>query len=274
MRIPDEITDSVVFLAVKDYENEPEQCGGTAVMVIEPSRVLGRTWQYLVTAGHCVDEMKHHAHSYIRANTQEGGTILIEIDDLDQWKYASDYPATDMAVLPIAPESLKLAGVSRKCLALPEWRTEKKVGLGDELYAVGLFTRRTGKQQNIPIVRTGTIAAMPDELVPDAKTGVPYHAYLAEIRSIGGLSGAPVLIDLPPGRVSDGTVQGDERWVYLLGLIRGHWKKGAYELADFAKSEGDTLNTGIATVTPIDHVVPIIDNPEWKTMREETEKRT
>ena len=70
------------------------------------------------------------------------------------------------------------------------------VGIGDELITVGLFTQRHGAQKKIPIVRSGIIAAMPDEPFEDQNTGKPYHAYLVEARSIGGLSGSPVFVSL------------------------------------------------------------------------------
>ena len=68
------------------------------------------------------------------------------------------------------------------------------IGPGDELFAIGLFSLRVGTQRNIPIVRSGILAAMPYDSEPFTKDGHPYHAYLAEMRSIGGLSGSPVFI--------------------------------------------------------------------------------
>lgn len=68
------------------------------------------------------------------------------------------------------------------------------IGIGDEVLMVGLFTKRYGYRKNIPIVRGGIISAMPEEPIEDQETGNLYDAYLIEIRSIGGLSGSPVIV--------------------------------------------------------------------------------
>jgi hypothetical protein len=98
------------------------------------------------------------------------------------------------------------------------------IGIGDELFAVGLFVQRAGSTRNIPIVRTGVIAAMPSKDEPFFRHGGEYHAYLAEMRSIGGLSGSPVFVFLNRIRTVDaGIPEGHDYGMFLLGLIRGHW---------------------------------------------------
>ena len=49
---------------------------------------------------------------------------------------------------------------------------------------------------------------------------------------------------------------------FLLGLIRGHWEKEGDWLADTDDHETDSLNTGIAMVTPIQKALDIIDSEE------------
>jgi hypothetical protein len=41
-----------------------------------------------------------------------------------------------------------------------------KVGPGDEVFTIGLFSKMSGKGRNFPIVRTGNIAMMPSEPIP------------------------------------------------------------------------------------------------------------
>jgi hypothetical protein len=50
---------------------------------------------------------------------------------------------------------------------------------------VGLFSEHQGAERNIPIVRVGNIAAMPEEPVLTTSWGA-IDAYLIEARSIGG----------------------------------------------------------------------------------------
>src|SRR4029077_15217810 len=72
---------------------------------------------------------------------------------------------------------------------------DRKVELGDEVFFTGLFHPHCGEGKNIPIVRIGNVAALREEPVlnPD---GRPADLYLAESRSIGGLSGSPVFMDV------------------------------------------------------------------------------
>jgi hypothetical protein len=74
------------------------------------------------------------------------------------------------------------------------------VGIGDDLVIPGLFTARYGRERNVPILRSGTLASVADESLVDDATGLPYRAYLAEMHSMGGLSGSPVYVDLHPDR--------------------------------------------------------------------------
>jgi hypothetical protein len=66
--------------------------------------------------------------------------------------------------------------------------------------------QRAGSTRNIPIVRTGVIAAMPAIDEPFVRKGEEYHAYLAEMRSIGGLSGSPVFVFLDRTRTVDARI--------------------------------------------------------------------
>jgi hypothetical protein len=63
----------------------------------------------------------------------------------------------------------------------------------------GLLIQRMGETANLPIIRVGTIAAMSGEKI-ETKYG-HHEAFLAELRSIDGLSGLPVCVDLPLSRV-------------------------------------------------------------------------
>jgi len=40
---------------------------------------------------------------------------------------------------------------------------EHAIGAGDEIFLTGLFANHLGQHKNLPIVRCGNIAAVPDE---------------------------------------------------------------------------------------------------------------
>jgi hypothetical protein len=64
------------------------------------------------------------------------------------------------------------------------------IGIGDEVFMVGLFRNHLGRDRNEPIIRVGNIAAMPTDPIRSQVYG-DMRAILVEARSIGGLSGSP-----------------------------------------------------------------------------------
>jgi hypothetical protein len=138
---------------------------------------------------------------------------------------------------------------------------ELNISVGDEAFVIGLFTYLSGTRRNTPIVRTGNLALLPDERVPTADMG-DIKAYLLEVRSFGGLSGAPVFVretvttqgvsvDISGTPfVSPAPVSGvGNSW--LLGLMHGHWDITERQIHDMAHDAKDEpLNLGIAVVVP------------------------
>ena len=131
------------------------------------------------------------------------------------------------------------------------------VGLGDEVFITGLFKHHSGVKRNIPIVRVGNLAALSEEKVFTKKYG-PMEAYLIEARSIGGLSGSPVFLNLGLTRYIEKEIkhaQGGPIF-FLLGLIHGHYdvinssEDNEINLSEDALTN-DKVNSGIAIVVPM-----------------------
>ena len=179
MRVPDDIKDSVCFLCVKT----PTQTlyGGTAFVIQtteEPASDLH--WNYLVTARHSVKIAYGLGDVYVRFNTKGGSPKLIKL--ADQWVYP-DSESSDVAVMPIQLTSdLQYIPIDKSICVTDAQIKQHNIGIGDDLLIVGLFTQRHGTQNNIPIVRSGIIASMPDEPLQDQESGLDYNAYLAEVR--------------------------------------------------------------------------------------------
>src|SRR5262249_12523906 len=110
-------------------------------------------------------------------------------------------------------------------LATEDLISKKGIGIGDEVFIMGLFFQHYGMKKNITIGRIGNLAAMPEEQVEVKNYGY-IDAYLVESRSTGGLSGSPVFVHTGPvrGIVGEKTLyhsSGGE--IYLIGLTHGHW---------------------------------------------------
>lgn len=258
VRVPDDILKCTVFLCVNTgAEYAP---GGTGFFVSIPSDVGGALYTYLVTAKHCVIQAKQYGDVFIRLNGRDGKMKFMKIEA--DWIFPDD-PSVDLAVLPIGiPLYFYDAKfLDYKMIATPQTIVDHGIGIGDDVVVAGLFTKRYGKTKNIPIVRSGAIAAMPSEPLPDAKTGLSYHAYLIEARSIGGLSGSPVFAYLPASRPrKNGLIDFQNMYIFLIGVIRGHWDHEEPKLqttVDFMK-ELEQVNMGMAIATPIEELNKIL----------------
>jgi len=274
MRVPDQILSSAVYLCVKDANGAVRPAGTGFFLSIESETRKNASHGYLVTARHCIEKAEPYGVLYARINRRDTGEAeLIELER--SWIYHDD-ETNDVAVLHFAPPGSQIMVFRRESLATADVIKRESIGIGDELMVVGLFTQHYGRTANRPIVRAGIVAAMPDEPIEDARSGLPFDAYLAEVRSVGGLSGSPVWLIINPGRVVKGERESRLHF-YLLGLIRGHWNQREPWLPDFNETEQDSLNTGIAMVTPIQKALDIIDSEDSvkerrRVDREETEQ--
>jgi hypothetical protein len=279
MRIPETILDCVAFLVTKESGTEVEEkrCRGTAFFISVPSKVSkGITYPYLVTAKHCVAKIKKEkSELYLRLNRHDDRSEDIRISA--PW-FMSDDPSVDLAVMPCAPNSAKYKyrTLDHTMLGNAAKIEELNIGIGDEIVVSGLFTRRSGREKSIPIVRFGNISAMPSEPIPDSETGLDFHAYLAEVRSIGGLSGSPVFAYIGPGRVDPrgNTLRFDYSFLILIGVIRGHWRhKEPIPFQSVWSDEVDKINWGVGVVTPITYLEPILYSEVFVKQREELDKK-
>jgi hypothetical protein len=299
MRIPDEYLQGVCFLSVRKTaqsgDEEIDYYIGTAFVVAGPTRWEAMRIFYLVTAKHVIEDAKKAGYDEIRVrwNRKDGTSITVPI--FGEWFY-SDNPAADVAVMPtpifnVIGEELRVYSQQIDNFATEEVIRKESIGVGDEIFTVGLFNQKWGHEKNTPIMRTGIIAAMPDEPLEvtddEGELIGERKAYLVEIRSIGGLSGSPVYVSLdlwrhyPEEEIRIDLTKGDfklRRHRYLLGLISSHWdlqrQDSAQELPTLAATDDeeiDRLNTGIATVTPIQEVLDIINSDAVVAVRKKAE---
>lgn len=286
MRVPEVYRRCVCFLLVKvtDEKGEYDHFIGTGFFVQYWDGACH--YRYLVTARHVLERVfkRGYTQIYIRLNKSEGGSVIMPIPD--EWVYPEN-PAIDIAILPYPPYDSRFEELAIQVtnFALRAMVEKMGIGIGDELLIVGLFSQHEGERRNIPIVRAGIIAAMPEEpFVETIKTkGKPkkkqFNAYLAEARSIGGLSGSPVFAVLEPGRKKlepdEDSYKAVAKWnIWLLGVVRGHWNLKRRDAArdsledDLEAEEVERFNTGIALVTPSQDVYNLIMGEKLVKQRE------
>jgi hypothetical protein len=255
LRLPDVVPSCVAFLGVEVGEGESASLryGGTAFFVhVIAENDESQGFVYLVTARHNVERaVRDHNQLLMRVNARDEPSAIYAMPGA--WDFHPE-PGVDIAVLSGGPfASFDANSVPSHWLATHEIVNDFDIGYGDELYVTGLFSEFSGGERNMPIVRMGSIAAMPTEPLLNGDTGGEFDAYLAEMRSIGGLSGSPVFAWLGPNRMA----RTDGNKMLLLGLIHGHWDQKQPPIP-FADSETAAVNMGIAIVTPAKYIHDIL----------------
>lgn len=235
--------------------------------------VGGQLAMYLVTARHAVTDARDNGIALsVRLNRRSGGYADLAIAD-GSWVL---HPTTDVAVCPIgigADFDYLCLGVDEDVLTdvKIEARNEPPgdpvggyrypVGLGDNIFFVGLFSPHPGYEQARPVFRFGNISLMPEEPVYvelDGKGRQGYvDAYLIEARSRGGHSGAPAFLFYPM-HAGPTFVASPRPKPQLLGLVQGHFEAPTKDLAIPGDYGPRPDNAGMAVVIPAQHIVDLL----------------
>lgn len=234
---------------------------------------------YAVTARHVISMAREAGLSlFVRMALPDGSTSDEPIE-LDKWHL---HPRSDVAIAAVFLKSDRAARCLRaENLMRIENARSTGVGLGDELFAIGLYSNRPGNARPLPISRFGHLVRMPDEpisLQVDSVTrSAPVDAYLAELASWGGQSGAPVFVHVSTSRIPGQLVWTAATGVSLLGLLHGHEEVLApvVEIRDGARFRvgGEVpLNAGISVVIPADHILDLLEDPNVVEERETTHR--
>jgi hypothetical protein len=234
---------------------------------------------YLITAAHIIEHTKSLDYSddgiiYLHLNTNTGTRIKPIHTEIEKWYIHPIDKAMDVAVLPFEPLP-ELGHSIHPLFESPEFEIEPqrwRIDIGTDVFIPGLFLRHRGRQRNIPILRTGTIAALPDKMEPvdigDESTGEERNirAYLIETHSLGGLSGSPVFAN-PIDIVSKGPQLALQALHIWIGVVSAHWD------FDQDRTEQGKINSGIAIVSPKESVLEVLQHPRLIEMREQEVKR-
>lgn len=283
MRVPDEILKCVVFIGKKTPAGDIHY-GGTGFLVLLRVVEDGRTFYFnhLVTAKHVAEQISGDVF-YLRMNgkNNEAATdVPLNWEpnrEVIWYEHPTDPIAADVAITPIQVQPVHDAmAIPDQMIVSDEKRKELGIGVGDEVFAVGLFSYLKGKSRSVPIVRVGNIAMFPNEQVRvETKAGktVKVDGFLIEARSISALSGSPVLARRTAeihGLFKWGTNQTEPvgataATLYLIGLVCAHWDIKPSEIAEAEPIKG--VNVGLAVVIPAQKIIDILHGSELTAMR-------
>lgn len=279
MRLP-EVRNSVAFIMYRPNGTDPAAFGGTCFFVRYGPRLQpGFGLTYVVTARHVVEEAARRSHDgivRIRVDVQpqvrdKAETLTERIRQLDggpqpphqlpfpppglkhgineietrlsQWSFHPDQSRyVDVAVFEY-PHYHPVHHEGR--LELFRWRdgapsATERHKVGESVYMPGLFAVHPGEMRNIPVIRHGTIAALPEESI---KTEMgELEGYIVELRSMGGHSGSPVLRKYVFRYDADDWDRTDYE---LIGVLSCSWKPS---LSDYLTKVAREINYGLAVV--------------------------
>ena len=285
MRVPDALLKCVGFVCEAIHGEGEDLYGdrhGTGFFVsipFEDPHFVTSRFYYFVTAKHVAQELANSPIFFL-VNSKKGAVIHMEEVYDSHWWHHPD-PSVDVAVV--------LVGRQREADIIPvgigQFATQERmesldIGIGDEVFCTGLFSFAPGVGKNMPVVRTGNIAMLPEEQL-QTENGFA-DVYFVESRSIGGLSGSPVFArrTVRTGSVKrdDGTLSpvfGNGPGDTLLGMMQGHWdiresdmNKGGW--VDHDPKKG--VNMGFGIVVPAIKIKEVLYREELVQQRKELEK--
>jgi len=278
MMVPDETRKCVAFVGCKNND-EKIRFGGTCFFASIPLGIDNFNFNYCITAKHVIEMIKKNSIDqkvYLRFNTKDGGIQIIPTP-IENWLSHPNDLAVDVAALfsPMPYPEMDYKRIPYSMMASEKIIKSEGIGIGDEVFIAGLFANHFGEKKNLPILRIGNIAMMPEEKIFSQELGL-IDAYLIEARSIGGLSGSPVFAHLAGVRYQDGESHIIPGRFFFIGLIHGHWdvpidKQDDIFIEDFLKNE--RINMGIAIVIPTYKILEVLNQNTFLQKREEIKKK-
>lgn len=278
MRASDDANKSVAFIGYL-LPNGDVAFAGTVFFLLRQLNFPNSSLCYAVTARHVIQgiESKEQTTCVIRMNTKRGETVGVEIP-LANWWFHPDETEVDVAVTIFERDDQHdFIAINIDNLVDNPHTSVHDIGIGDEVYLAGLFANRVGKEKNIPIIRVGNIAAMPDPTERILTQMGFIEAYLIEVRSLGGLSGAPVFVNLGLMRKIGGQFRYSELphgTAFMIGLMHGHYdmEVAAPNGGDQARKSIERINKGIGIVVPSHKILEVLNQPMGREFEQKVEQ--
>jgi hypothetical protein len=284
MFFPSQLLNNVVFVGPIDKVNGqwvgiPKPRGTGFIVGMSTGKVSHR---YLVTALHVANPLSK-GHFFIRLNMVGGGVTYMMIEQGTRWyENCREKFYVDVAVMPIyLPSHIVYNYLTPEVNFLTDEiinHPHHKIGIGNEVAIAGLYANVIGEERNLPIVRMGNVAMMPEQLLPSNDFGI-VEAYLIDGFVTPGMSGSPVFVIEPTYPQTANA--------YLLGLLHGHVEKpNPIKVPDviISKEQNEqaeiqsflqyNINThlGLSYVVPAKRIWEVLNDDELVEMRNKAEQ--
>lgn len=186
-KIDQQIIESVFYLYADRKSAEAGiNPGGTGFVVAYEDSFSGYHY-YGVTNKHvaCTNGI-----SVIRLNTFDSTEIL----DFDPADWDCHPEGDDIAIIPLTLDPLRIHQVSAIHTGMFVREHGHDIGVGDDVFMVGLFVDQEGKERNNPLARFGNLSMLANKnsLIQQGKNN--YEGYIVDMHSRSGFSGSPVFV--------------------------------------------------------------------------------
>lgn len=274
-RIPDQMLECVFCLYPSMAMAERgENYGGCGFLMSFPFERAKRNHLYAITNRHVVES----GSIALRISTKTDGLLPV---DSDERKWFHHPAGDDLSVLLVDfPITFQCTAINfePERFVTNELIQQHDIGIGEETFSVGRLVDHDGKQRHSPVVRFGNIAQMPSEKIRQ-DNGFMQESYLIEGRSVGGYSGSPVFMFIPPWVVRPGEISVTSAHLgpWFLGVNWGHLVKWqpVCDAAGRPVSYGQQVaqNTGMMGVVPAWKLIEVINHPKMRDERVAEEER-
>lgn len=290
---------TVVFLFGDNPQinNEREVLGSGILIGInhprfDPQQQFSRD-TYAVTAAHVV----RSGGSLIRLNTKNGRSRFIELDPAE-WTFSEIDDVAAVDITELINDDDEIVVIHDSWLADKPVIDYYQIGIGEDGFALGLFSNLSGMTRNVITGRFGNVSLIADTEAPISYAGGRRSAHLFDMKSRPGLSGSPVfvyrtpstdlrLIDQGPRHFADNNEylraqaywrQRENTFVKLLGIHSAQYTDSvqvsrdselAHEVSEPIR-DGDRLRipNSMSVVVPADSVKALLNCPSLATLRE------
>ena len=266
---------------------------GTGFFIASPTVIEGRSFPYLVTNQHIIKEGLHT----LRLEKRDGDGFNTLTIEPSKWFSLDKY---DIAVTPLSAtlqreHQMSLAHTS---VFLTQERKEKeKIGVGEDVFMVGLYVDLPALGKRPPSVRFGNISMDPYPI--EQFDGSVADSYCIDMRSRGGYSGSPVFVYRTPGYdLEDQLAPNLSKASFLLSganhlsLLGIHWgqfpeiwevtsegnlkdEAGASEVKEPLLTDGKYIKglSGMTCVLPAWSILEVLDHPVLQAIRDHANSR-